>query len=254
MFSRSADMTIKKGIIGGALGLFVLVTIAFFGLQNRVTDTGYRPQQPVPFSHKLHAGQLGMHCQYCHSGVEKSEHSPVPATSTCMGCHLVILPESPKLKPVRDSWENGTPIEWKRVHKLPDYVYFNHSRHIRNQIDCESCHGKVEEQGVIAQNKPLSMGWCLDCHRNPEKLIIPAREISGIFTGARVNMPNQNDVAAMFKSHNPDLVKGVDNRVRPVTEPQFGQFETDIPKKEVDGIAHPKVPGYGPENCSACHH
>ncbi|MBL7976122.1 MAG: cytochrome c3 family protein, partial [Candidatus Kapabacteria bacterium] len=78
MFSRSADMTIKKGIIGGALGLFVLVTIAFFGLQNRVTDTGYRPQQPVPFSHKLHAGQLGMHCQYCHSGVEKSEHSPVP--------------------------------------------------------------------------------------------------------------------------------------------------------------------------------
>ncbi len=235
----------------GGLSLFVLATVGFFGMQNRVTDRGYRPQQPVPFSHKLHVDTLAIHCQYCHSAAEKSAHSPIPNTSTCMGCHLVVKSESPKLKQVRDSWESGQPIEWVRVHKLPDYAFFDHSRHIRNQIDCQSCHEKIEEQGVVSQNKALSMGWCLDCHRDPEKNVVPARMISGIFTGARVDFTTKEN---LFKSVNPDLVRGVAQRVRPITEPQFGQFETDVPAQEIPGIPHPKVPGYGPENCSACHH
>ncbi|MFN4768772.1 MAG: cytochrome c3 family protein [Candidatus Kapaibacterium sp.] len=251
MFTRSTDIAIKKGIIGGGMALFVLVTIGFFGMQNRVTDRGYRPQQPVPFSHKLHVDTLSMQCQYCHAGVEKSAHSPIPSTSTCMGCHQVVKGESPKLKLVRDSWETGKPVEWVRVHKIPDYAHFNHSRHIRAQVDCQSCHEKIEEQGVVSQNKPLSMGWCLDCHRNPEKYVVPARMISGIFTGKRVNFTTKEN---LYTSIDPDLVKGVADRSRPITSPQFGQFETDIPKQPVKGIVHPKVPGYGPENCSACHY
>lgn len=251
MFNRSTDQSIKMGIAAGGLGLFVLVTIAFFGLQNRVTDRGYRPQQPIPFSHKLHADTLAMSCQYCHAGVEKSAHSPIPNTSTCMGCHIVVKSESPKLKMVRDSWESGQPIEWVRVHKLPDYAFFDHSRHIRNQIDCQSCHEKIEEQGVVSQNKALSMGWCLDCHRDPEKFVVPARMISGIFTGGRVDYTSKEN---LFKSVNPDLLKGVHERSKAITEPQFGQFETEVPAQQVAGIPHPKVPGYGPENCSACHH
>ncbi|MBL7999904.1 MAG: cytochrome c3 family protein, partial [Candidatus Kapabacteria bacterium] len=157
-------------------------------------------------------------------------------------------------------------IEWKRVHYIPDYAHFNHSRHIRAQIDCQSCHGKIEEQGVVAQNKPLAMGWCLDCHRNPEKNVVPARPISGIFTGQMHDtspmMTNgkvdSNKVRGMlFASWNPDLVKGVDARVTPITSPQYGQFETkELPKPDpsLKSVPHPKLPGYGPENCSACHH
>lgn len=264
MFNKSTDINIKKGALAGGLGLFVLVTIGFFGIQNRVTDVGYRPEQPVPFSHKQHAGQLGMHCQYCHAGVEKSAHSPVPTTSVCMGCHQVIKAESPKLQKVRDSWEKGTPIEWERIHHLPDYAHFNHSRHIRAQIDCQSCHGKIEEQGVVAQNKPLSMGWCLDCHRNPEANVVPARPISGIFTGVlhdQSNMMGSDGKAdtnkikgVLYSSFNPDLIKGVKDRVSPLTVPQYGAWETTPVKSSLEGVPHPKLPGFGPENCSSCHH
>lgn len=251
MFSKSIDKKIKRGIIGAGLGVFVLATVGFFGMQNRVTDVGYRPQQPIAFSHKMHAGDNAIPCQYCHAGVEKSEHSPVPPLSTCMGCHVAVGIDNPKVEPLRKAWEEGRSIEWRRVHKLPDYVFFNHSRHIRAQIDCKSCHGAVEEQGVVAQNKPLSMGWCLDCHRNPEQNIVPARMISGIFTGHRVDYVNKD---SLYKSIEPNLVKGVADRVQPITNPQFGQFESkELPKPE-QGIPHPKAPGYGPENCSSCHH
>lgn len=251
MFSQRIDRILKFSILGGVGTLGIGALVLYFGMRNDVSDVGYRPQQPVPFSHKLHVGELQIHCQYCHAGVEQSEHSPIPTTSTCMGCHIVIKAESPKLALVRESWENGTPIQWRRVHKLPDYVHFNHSRHIRAQIDCQSCHGNVEVQGVIAQNKPLSMGWCLDCHRNPEKHIIPARPISGIFTGEKLP---ENFREHLFEPIKSDLAHGVAARVRPITAPQFGAWETDIPMPQVAGIPHPKLPGFGPENCSACHY
>mgnify|MGYP001393597667 FL=1 len=179
MFTKEFDTRVKTTvkIILPVAG--VIAVLLILGFRNTVTDVGYRPQQPVPFSHKIHAGQLGVKCVYCHTSVETSAHSPVPSTSTCMNCHTLVKSDSPKLKLVRESYETGKPIEWKRIHKLPDYAHFNHSRHIRAQIDCSSCHGKVEEMGVVAQNKPLSMGWCIDCHRNPTEFIVPARPISG---------------------------------------------------------------------------
>ncbi|MBN8574128.1 MAG: cytochrome c3 family protein [Candidatus Kapabacteria bacterium] len=241
MFTKEFDTRVKTTvkIILPVAG--VIAVLLILGFRNTVTDVGYRPQQPVPFSHKIHAGQLGVKCVYCHTSVETSAHSPVPSTSTCMNCHTLVKSDSPKLKLVRESYETGKPIEWKRIHKLPDYAHFNHSRHIRAQIDCSSCHGKVEEMGVVAQNKPLSMGWCIDCHRNPTEFIVPARPISGIFTGVKAGKYDPNAKATLAQ-------------VKALTEPQFGQWETEIPKNEVKGIPVPKHPGYGPENCSSCHH
>ncbi len=240
MFTPDLDRRIKQGILSVAGTVLTAALVTYFGMHNRVTDVGYRPQQPVPFSHKLHVGELGIKCVYCHAGVERSPHSPVPTVSTCMGCHIVVKAESPRLALVREAYETGRPLEWRRVHKLPDYVHFNHARHIRAGIDCASCHGPVERMGVVSQVAPLSMGWCLDCHRNPEKHIIPAREISGIFTG----LPAQAG-------------EGTTVRIaesRPVTNPPYGLWQTSVPQQLIPGVPTPKAPGRGPETCSACHY
>lgn len=141
-------------------------------------NVGYRPSQPVAYSHKLHAGDLGIDCRYCHTSVEYSAKAVVPPTQTCMNCHNLILPESEKLLPVRESWATGMPIEWVRVHKVPDYSFFNHSAHITKGIGCKSCHGNVAQMEKVMQVEPLSMGWCLDCHRNPDQHLRPLDKIT----------------------------------------------------------------------------
>ncbi len=135
------------------------------------TDVGYRPKQPVAYSHKVHAGDLGMDCRYCHTGVETSAVAGVPPTETCMNCHTTVLPNSEKIAPVLESFTTGNPLQWVRVHKSPDYVYFNHSAHLRAGVGCESCHGNVRQMEEIEQKEPLSMSWCLDCHRSPEQFL-----------------------------------------------------------------------------------
>ncbi|MFQ6612637.1 MAG: cytochrome c3 family protein [Fidelibacterota bacterium] len=156
----------------GGVGLFW-----YYG-SPRYTDVGYEPEQPVPYSHKLHAGDLGMDCRYCHTTVETSAYAGVPPTNTCMNCHKLVLPASEKLAPVRESFNSGIPLRWVRVHKIPDYTYFDHSIHINAGVGCSSCHGNVREMEVIRQVEPLSMGWCLDCHRHPEQQLRPASEIT----------------------------------------------------------------------------
>ena len=147
---------------GGATGFFW-----YFGSPN-FTDVGYRPKQPVPYSHKLHAGDLGMDCRYCHIGVEKSAVAMVPPTNTCMNCHKLVLPQSEKLLPIRESFASGKSMEWIKVHKVPDFAYFNHLPHINAGVGCASCHGRIDQMDVVEQKQPLSMGWCIDCHRNPD--------------------------------------------------------------------------------------
>ncbi len=142
------------------------------------TDVGYAPEQPVPYSHKLHVTDLGMDCRYCHTGVELSAVAMVPPTQTCMNCHTLAKPDSPKLKALRASWENKSPMEWVRIHKTPDYAYFNHSVHITAGVGCESCHGNIAQMEVVQQDQPLSMSWCLDCHRNPAPHLRPASAIT----------------------------------------------------------------------------
>lgn len=143
----------------------------------KYTRVGYEPVQPVAFSHDLHVTQLGMDCRYCHTFVDRSEHSNVPATNTCMACHSMVQKESPLLQPVRDSYASGDPIPWVRVHKLPDYAYFNHAVHVNRGISCVECHGQVDEMEVVYHAKSLSMAFCLECHREPEKYIRPESEV-----------------------------------------------------------------------------
>ena len=249
MFSRRFDMAVKLGLgaVGAVAGIVFLVI--YFGVRKDVADVGYRPQQPVPFSHKLHAGQLQISCQYCHAGVEVSGHSPVPSTQTCMNCHTLIKADSPKLEAVRQSYESGTPIQWVRIHKVPDYAHFPHARHIRAQIDCKSCHGPIEEMGVVSQVKPLTMGWCLDCHRNPEQTIVGARPISGVFTAELHDVQKLTDSAYIFASIAPQI-----EEARPMVEPSYGNYLSDLPPHTIGGIPHPKKAALGPENCSSCHY
>ncbi len=156
----------------GIVGLFW-----YYGSPKYI-DVGYRPLQPVDYSHKIHAGELGMDCRYCHVAVEKSSVASVPPTQVCMNCHTMVAAESEKLKLVRESWASGQPIEWVRIHKLPQYVYFNHSAHINAGVGCESCHGNIASMDVVHQEKPLNMEWCLDCHRNPGPNLRPRDEIT----------------------------------------------------------------------------
>lgn len=163
-------------IIGGGL---VTAGINYY-FSPKFTDVGYRPKQPVLYSHKMHAGDLGIDCRYCHSAVEQSAKANVPPTQTCMNCHKLVLPESEKLAPVRESYATKVPIQWVRVHKLPDFAFFNHSAHLRAGVSCVSCHGNVAEMEVVMQKQPLSMAWCLDCHRNPGPSLRPVSEITNM--------------------------------------------------------------------------
>jgi len=156
------------------LGLVAVVAGAWWFGSPEYTDVGHAPVQPVLFSHKLHAGELGMDCRYCHNTVEQAARAAVPPTATCMNCHGNVRQDSPRLAVVRESAASGRPIEWVRVHMLPDYAYFDHSVHLAAGVGCTSCHGRVDQMRTVRQERPLSMSWCLDCHRSPGANIRPA--------------------------------------------------------------------------------
>lgn len=126
----------------------------------------YAPKQPIPFSHKRHAGMFNIPCLYCHGAAEYSAHAEVPGLETCMNCHNVVLPESPLIKQVKAAYDSNTPIAWTKVHVLPDFVHFNHKRHISAGLACQTCHGPVQEMDKVYQWAPLTMGWCVNCHRS----------------------------------------------------------------------------------------
>jgi cytochrome c7-like protein len=178
IFSRSANTVAPLSIaiaillVGGAI-------LSIMGLDRSeyITEIGIAKVQPVQFSHRHHAGQLGIHCAYCHSSVEVSSFAGIPPTHTCMSCHSQIWINSPTLEPVRESYRSGQSIEWVRVHDLPDFVYFNHSIHINKGIGCASCHGRVDQMPQIYKAQSLQMQWCLDCHRQPERHIRPRDKI-----------------------------------------------------------------------------
>lgn len=143
-------------------------------------QVGYAPQQPMPYSHRMHAGQLGMDCRYCHANVERSAEAMVPPTQSCMGCHLLIKAQSPRLQAARDSWASGKPIEWTRVHKLPDHAYFNHAIHLNAGVGCSTCHGRIDQMEVVTLALPMSMGWCLTCHRDPGPYLRPRDQLTNM--------------------------------------------------------------------------
>jgi hypothetical protein len=164
---RRARPTLAAGAVLLAAVLLGGAAFAYYGTDSNLA-VGYSPVQPVEFSHKLHAGDLGMDCRYCHATVEQSAHAAVPATESCVKCHRQVLPESEKLLKVRVSYADNRPIEWVRVHSLPDFAYFDHAVHLASGVGCSTCHGRVDQMARVEQRASLSMKWCLDCHRRPD--------------------------------------------------------------------------------------
>ena len=186
---------------GGLLGGGVVTGVTYY-FTPKYTRVGYQPVQPVSFSHKVHAGELGMDCRFCHNMVEKSWFSNVPAASTCMKCHTKVLAKDSRLAPVRASFygedanhdgelqkdedkngngKNDRPaLPWVQIHKTPDYVYFDHSVHVTRGISCVKCHGRVDQMDEVRQAKSLSMAFCLDCHRNAHENVRPLDKVTDL--------------------------------------------------------------------------
>jgi hypothetical protein len=158
-------------IVGGSYAYYALLNSSYN------TGVGFFVEQTIPFSHKHHVGDDGLDCRYCHDTVEDGPFAGIPATDTCMNCHWQIWTEAPVLAPLRESWRTGRPLRWHRVHKLPDYVYFDHSIHIHKGIGCVTCHGRVDEMPLTYKAQTLYMNWCLDCHRDPSRYIRPRGEV-----------------------------------------------------------------------------
>src|SRR5262245_51218870 len=174
IFHPSMNTLSRLSIYGAAffaLGALGLV----YGYNRSPYETRVRviPAQPVQFSHEHHVRGLGIDCRYCHTSVEWSSFAGIPPTYTCMSCHSQIWSESPMLEPVRASLRDAKPIRWNRVHDLPDFVYFHHGIHVQKGVGCVSCHGRVDLMPLAWKEKPLTMEWCLECHREPEKHLRP---------------------------------------------------------------------------------
>ncbi len=177
LFPKSANsLPLQLMIFITILGGVATAAMTYYATP-KYLRVGYQPIQPVPFDHSIHAGSLGIDCRYCHSSVEKSATSSVPTAQTCMNCHSIIKPNSPLLEPVRQSFATGEPLPWVKIHQAPDYVYFNHSVHVNRGISCVECHGKVNEMAVVSHVKSHSMGFCLDCHRDPASYIRDQKDV-----------------------------------------------------------------------------
>jgi len=178
IFHRSTN-TLSRLSLFSALFLVALFlsVLAEIERSSYITEADVVREQPIQFSHKHHVEDDGIDCRYCHTSVEQSAFAGIPPTKTCMNCHSQIFAASPYLEPIRESFRTGKPIEWTRVHKLPEFVYFNHSIHVNKGVGCVSCHGQVNLMPLVRQVASLQMEWCLDCHRHPERALRPREQV-----------------------------------------------------------------------------
>ena len=178
IFPKSANAWSKASIFA-VLGIVASLgwTIAVLQRSDFVTAANTFVDQPVQFSHQHHVGGIGIDCRYCHNSVEVAATASIPPTKTCINRHSQIWSTSPYLEPVRASFRDDKPLQWTRVHDLPDFVYFNHSIHVKKGVGCETCHGRVDNMPLMRQQSSLQMEWCLDCHRNPAQYVRPRSEV-----------------------------------------------------------------------------
>ena len=169
-----ARLTIYGALFAVAGGLFAL---AEFTRSDYITGAHIQREQPVPFSHRHHAGELGIDCRYCHTSVERAARANIPPTEICMNCHSHIWSDSPLLEPVRASFRTDESIQWIKVHDLPDFVYFDHSIHVAKGIGCATCHGRVDRMNLTWQESSLQMEWCINCHRHPDHYVRPREQV-----------------------------------------------------------------------------
>jgi hypothetical protein len=179
IFRRSANTLSKVSIFGilALVGGLVLLAIVI-GRSPYVTRAHLFVEQPLQFSHMHHVTDDGIDCRYCHTSVETSAFAGIPPTKTCMNCHSILFANASFLEPVRASFRDDRPLRWIRVHDLPDFVYFNHSIHVKKGIGCESCHGRVDRMPLMYQENSLLMEWCINCHKNPQDYVRPRSEIT----------------------------------------------------------------------------
>jgi hypothetical protein len=181
LFHRSSNTLARLSII---LGLLIagggLMLVLEFNRTPYVTQAFVPREQPVQFSHKHHVGDDGIDCRYCHTTVETTASAGIPPTKTCMNCHSQLFSNSPYLEIVRASWRDNQPLKWTRVHDLPDFAYFNHSIHVNKGVGCSTCHGRVDLMPLMWNVNSLHMEWCLECHRNPEKVLREQKDITNM--------------------------------------------------------------------------
>jgi hypothetical protein len=178
IFHPSTNTVSKATIFGAVFVIAGLVAIGYVLVRSPYfTGVNIPVEQPVPFNHEHHVGGLGIQCRYCHSTVQESAFAGIPPTHTCMSCHSQVWTQAPVLAPVRDSYATGKPIEWNRVHDLGDFVYFNHSIHVAKGVGCSTCHGRVDQMTRVYKAEPMTMQWCLNCHRAPEQYLRPREEV-----------------------------------------------------------------------------
>ncbi|WP_373651049.1 MULTISPECIES: cytochrome c3 family protein [unclassified Schlesneria] len=190
-FPRWTNRFAFLAIAGLGASALYLCAVVYAATAPETLSVGHAPKQPIPFSHRIHAGQLKMDCRYCHNTVDKAAHAAIPPSATCANCHSgasengsvkfsSVRSESPALALLRQSVATQESIPWKRVHDLPDYVYFDHSAHVNRGVSCVSCHGRVDQMDVVTQEKTLSMTFCLECHRNPEEHLRPVDKVTDL--------------------------------------------------------------------------
>lgn len=159
----------------------VLISLLMLWVRTPYGTKQYREiLQPIQFDHRHHVSDEGIECRYCHTTVDKSPTAGIPSTTVCMSCHAQIWSKSPYLSMVREAYFTDRPVQWRRVHNLPDYVYFNHSIHVNKGVGCVTCHGRVDQMPAVNQVAPLTMGWCIECHRNPEPNLRPLEYITSM--------------------------------------------------------------------------
>lgn len=178
LFRPYADSIARIVLVSIIVVPFLAIGIAYWVMRsNYITNQTITLNQPVPFSHAHHVGDFGLDCRYCHTGVETSPVAGVPPTHVCMTCHSQLYTQTAMLAPVRESLANDQPIRWNKVNRLPDYVYFDHSIHIAKGVGCSTCHGAVDRMPLMRQEAPLTMGWCLNCHRDPTPYLRPQSKV-----------------------------------------------------------------------------
>ncbi|QGM44334.1 cytochrome c3 family protein [Methylocystis heyeri] len=178
VFRPYADTIARLVLLAILIVPFAAIGVAYGVMWSPfVTGENVTLKQPVPFSHEHHVGGLGLDCRYCHDAVEKSPVASVPPTYTCMTCHSQLYTNAEMLAPVRESLARGVPIQWNRVHRLPAYVYFDHSIHLAKGVGCSTCHGRIDTMPLVRQTQPLTMSWCLECHRSPAPNLRPLADL-----------------------------------------------------------------------------
>jgi hypothetical protein len=201
IFHRSANYIARASLLGVAvLGGVALTAVFVLARSPYITNQNVTRTQPIQFSHKHHVGDDGIDCRYCHTGVETSAFAGIPPTKTCMNCHSVLFNNVGYLEPVRESFRTDESIRWNKVHRLADYVYFNHSIHINKGIGCSSCHGSVNQMPLMLQASALNMNFCLECHRNPQPNLRPKDQVFNMDWKAPANQEQVGrQLAAEYK-------------------------------------------------------